>query len=141
MAVELSFTLEGEKQLSRKLLITSKKVQNWSAEMRKTGQLLKKTFSGPVFTSEGAEIGEPWISGPDYHGLVRTGNMRGSFNFKSTKNAVNVGNTTSYFIYHQSIADRSKLPRRIMMKIDEKRRQLIVKIFQKSIRKVLNINV
>lgn len=135
--LHLSFAIQGEKQLVRRLQTVATDIKDWGTEMKKTGKYLKETFSGPVFSSEGAEIGEPWVDGPYYHGLVRTGKMKKSFVFTSNDYMMSIGNTTSYFKYHQSKGARSKLPRRVMMKLDEKRKEAIVKIFQKKIHKSL----
>jgi hypothetical protein len=64
--------------------------------------------------------------------------MRNSFIHKEGKDYVLVTNTAPYFKYHQSRLPRRKLPRRVMMKLDETRKQTIVKEFQKAIIEAAN---
>ena len=149
MALEISFELEGEKQMIRRLVGVSEKMKNWRPEFQKTGKLLLKTFRDN-FATQGRTIGEPWArlkastvqqkmrlgflgSGP----LVRTGKMKGSFVSRPGKTQVTISNPTPYFAFHQSNRPRRNLPRRVMMKIDQRRRQEIVKIFQASIQELL----
>jgi len=146
--LELVFSIEGETQLMRRLGDISRDVKNWTSEFRQVGDLLLKTFR-ENFRSEGKTLGEPWSPlkastliekrrlgfPPDI--LVRTGRLRDSFKSKPERYEVVVSNPTPYFIYHQSRRPRHRLPRRVMMKIDDKRKQLIVKMFQKSVENML----
>jgi phage gpG-like protein len=136
MAFYLQFQIEGEQQLSRKLRGISSNVKNWKPQMKKIGSYLVGVFSGPVFDTEGREIGEPWEKRKGNYSwplLQRTGRMKGSFKSIPTMASVEIMNTTNYFKYHQSNKPRRKLPRRVMMKIDNERKQGIVKIIQKSL--------
>jgi len=133
----LQFQIEGEKQLSRKLVGISVKARNWRPQMRKIGKYLVGVFSGPVFDTRGREIGEPWkkrkIPAP-WPLLQRSGKMRRSFKSLPRMVSVEIMNTADYFKYHQSSKPRtSKLPRRVMMKIDSKRKEGIVKIIHKAL--------
>lgn len=147
--LEISFTLEGEKQMIRRLRDVSTKMKNWYPEFRATGRMLLKTFRDN-FATQGRTLGEPWErlapstveekikagflgSGP----LVRTGAMRDAFRSQPQQNMVTITNPTPYFAYHQSNRPRRHLPRRVMMKIDQQRREEIVKIFQASIQDML----
>jgi len=128
--MNLTFSIEGEVQLDRRIKGLANDIKNWSKTFKSTGNYLKKFFSTEVFQTEGSIIGEKWKTGKYYNGLVRTGKMRDSFTRKFGKDYVLITNTAPYFKYHQSKLPRKKLPRRIMMKLDEKRRQKIVKLFQ-----------
>ncbi len=147
--LELNFTIEGEKQLSRRLRGIEAKFKDWKPEFRKTGSTLLKTFRDN-FQTQGRTLGVPWQrlkpstikqkiklgyagAGP----LVRTGLMKRSFLSRPSSKQVVVSNPTPYFPYHQSSATRKKLPRRVMMKIDNIRAQEIVKIFQRSVQEML----
>lgn len=144
----LSFNIEGDQQLLRHLDGIDAKAKNWKPEFAKTGQMLIKTFSDN-FTYEGAMLGDRWEPlkpstlaekkrlGYSDKILVRTGAMRFGFNSRSYEDAVIIWNSSPYFPYHQSNKPRFKLPRRVMMKLDEKRKQMIVKIFQASLQAVL----
>lgn len=148
MPLELVFEIEGDTQLIRRLQGVEIGMKNFSPEFKKTGDLLLKTFR-ENFKSEGRDIGEPWKPlkpetliqkqrlgfAPDI--LVRTGALKGGFKARPSQFEVVVSNLVDYFSYHQSNRPRNKLPRRIMMKIDEKRKQMIVKIFQGSVQEKL----
>lgn len=120
--------------MNRRIGGFANKIKDWSPATEKVGIYLKGFFTNDVFQSEGAVFGEKWVGGKYYHKLQRSGLMRNSFYFKSDKDQVEIGNTADYFKYHQSNQPRkSKLPRRIMMKLDESRKQKIVKFFQQQI--------
>ena len=126
--MHLSFNIEGEQELSRKLNGLANK--NLKRPFERVGRKLVEFYSGSVFDSEGGVIGAKWKTGPQYHGLVRSGTMRKSFKHRATAQSLEVYNTAEYFKYHQSNKPRSKIPRRIMIKLDEPRRQMIVKEVQ-----------
>ncbi len=134
--MKLEFSIEGERQLSRRLRGISTQVKNWKSEMGQVGKYLIKTFSGPVFDTKGREIGEAWPPRKKNYPwpiLQKTGKMRKSFDNIARSTSVEIYNKTSYFRYHQSNKPRKKLPRRPMMKIDQERRTGIVKIFHKRL--------
>jgi len=128
--MQLEFQIEGEIQLSRRIKGLENSIKDWSKTFNKTGNELKRFFSTEVFQTQGKVIGEKWKDGKYYHKLVRSGRMKNSFIRKFGKDFVLITNTAPYFKYHQSNLPRKKLPRRIMMKLDEKRKQKIVKLFQ-----------
>lgn len=133
--LEIQFQIEGVTQLHRRISKIADGIKDWSPATEQIGQYLTNFFSNDVFKSEGAVFGEKWKGGKYYHQLQRTGLMRRSFIYKSDKSQVEIGNSTPYFIYHQSNQPRkSNLPRRIMMKLDEARKQKVVKFFQMQIK-------
>jgi phage gpG-like protein len=147
--LNLNFEIEGEKQVSRRLERVGDEVQNWYPAFRDIGEDLTGFFSGEVFDTQGAVFGEPWQplsestkrqkakKGYPMTPLIRTGTMRKSFKSTATPKWVQVYNTTDYFKYHQSNKPRSKLPRRVMMKLDEIRRQMVVKqLYEHYLRKL-----
>lgn len=149
--LHISWEIEGEKQLSRRLRGISEDLTEWELAIKKSVLTLKDIFENDVFKTEGQAIGERWspLSRAyaeqkrqrygDQPILVATGKMRKSF--KATWNPYKgvVWNTAAYFKYHQSNQPRSKIPRRVMMKLGNQQRELIVKNFQelavKKIRK------
>jgi len=139
--MDIQFDIEGETELHRRIKGLSDGVKDWSWATLRVGKYLQGFFTNDVFESEGAIIGEKWPGGPYYHKLQRSGKMRNSFYFKNDKEQVEVGNKTDYFKYHQSNLPRKKLPRRIMMKLDENRKQKIIKLFQEQIINMANKNV
>lgn len=142
--MQLSFEIEGEKQLSRRLRIISTGVKNWRPQMGKVGRYLVDVFSGTVFDTKGRAIGEPWVKRKQTYPwpiLERSGRMRGSFRHKASSVQVAIYNTADYFKFHQSKKPRAKLPRRIMMKLDSQRKTAIVRIFQQRLIKLLQQRV
>lgn len=143
--MHISFSIEGEKQLSRNLTTLDWNLKNWYTEFLATGKYLQNFFAGPVFSSRGGVIGEGWKPlSPAYAAqkakrypgrgiLEATGKMRGSFQYEASSMWTRVFNTTSYFKYHQSRMPRSRLPRRIMMKLAETEKRKIVQIFHKGL--------
>jgi len=136
--IELSVELEGEKQLSRRLLIVADGVTDFTDPLNKIGGELKKTFDDN-FDDEGSLFGGWRERKPQYRDGIRidtwpllqkTGEMRQSFESIVDKNSLTISNKAPYFVYHQSNKPRYKLPRRVMMKVDEERRQYIQKAFQ-----------
>lgn len=131
--MQITFKIEGEVQLNRRIRQLSAATKDWTGTFTNVGKYLQGFFSGPVFDSEGGVFGERWPDGPYYHALQRTGLMRNSFIYQASKDAVMVTNTVPYFKYHQSRLPRKKLPRRIMMKLDETRKQYVVKLFHQEL--------
>jgi len=132
----IRFSIEGDEQLIRKFRGVEIKGKDWKGTFKKIGNDLTKVFSGPVFETRGREIGEPWkprkISQP-WPLLQRTGRMRKGFKFNAKRTSLEVYNITKYFKYHQSKDPRRRLPRRIMMKLDEKRKTNIMKRFHQDL--------
>jgi phage gpG-like protein len=139
----LRFAIEGEVQLSRKLLTISDAVKDWSPAFQKSGEDLIEFFSYDVFETEGNAIDERWMPlsqpyakrkakrYPNAGILEATGTMRKSFMQAADATSLTIWNAAEYFKYHQSKQPRSSsLPRRVVMKLTENLRQLVVKNFQ-----------
>lgn len=136
----LEFEIEGEKQLSRRFRGISLAGKDWKRTFQKVGNDLTGLFSGSVFETRGAEIGERWKArkgGGSWPLLERSGKMRRGFMFEAKSDSLQVYNITDYFKFHQSNKPRKKLPRRVMMKIDDKRRNMVVQTFHKDIQEKL----
>jgi phage gpG-like protein len=131
MGFQLGFELEGERQVSAELGIAADHIKDWRQPLTSVGSELLKAFD-LNFASRGQLFGGWAPRTKDYPWplLEKTGQMRKSFHSQVAGDAVVLGNPTPYFKYHQSNQPRRRLPRRVMMKIDEARRNLIFKIFQ-----------
>jgi phage gpG-like protein len=142
MGLYLNWTIEGELQLSRKLLFLSDRVKDWTPAFEDTASYLLEVFGNAVFETEGAEIGEMWLPLSSWYAvtkqamhpgaglLVATGLMKSSFSALLQPNQLQIVNLVDYFKYHQSNQPRHKLPRRAMMALAEEQRTSIVRIFQ-----------
>ncbi len=148
MPLELYFEIEGEAQLVRRLMDVDLSMKDFTPEFRQVGSLLKKTFRDN-FNTAGNDLGAAWQplsprtirekirQGWPLDILIRTNRMKNSFRDRVSNLFVVVDNTAPYFPYHQSNKPRRKLPRRIMMRIDNRRRNQIVKIFQSGVQRKL----
>lgn len=140
--MDLQITLEGEKQVSRRLLVVADGITNFEQPLRNIGGELHKTFQDN-FAAEGALFGGWAERKPQYSRgervdtwpiLNKTGRMKQSFRDNVGKTELIISNEASYFKYHQSNKEpRTRLPRRVMMKIDMERKNFIVKEFQRYI--------
>jgi len=146
--LEITFSIEGEVQLIRRLRDIERDLKDWTPEFKRIGNLLLKTFKHN-FQTQGRTLGEPWKrlapstiaqkrrKGYPLTPLIATGKMRDSFKAGVGRFHVEISNPVAYFPYHQSRRPRRKLPRRVMMKIDEERKQLISKIFIEAVQTTL----
>lgn len=149
MTFQIEWSIEGEKQLSRRLRGISTKATNFTKPFTSAAQHLTGVFSREVFNTEGGVIGEKWARlspatvarkarlGQSTRPLIATGRMRSSFrNIVSSDQAV-IYNNSDYFKYHQSNKPRRKIPRRVMMKLGLNQRTDVVRIFQTHLRKAM----
>lgn len=145
MSVEFSWTIEGEKQLSRTMIGVENKIKDLKPAFDQSAKKLISVFSKDVFDTEGAEIKSRWDRlspytvaqkarlgfPPDI--LIRTGRMKNSFKSLVTSEQAVITNDADYFPYHQSNKPRSHLPRRVMMKLADNQKELVMKVFQEHI--------
>lgn len=132
MPVQLEANIEGEQQLSRRLMIVAKDIDNFKPPLEKIGSELRRVID-LNFTSRGSLFGgwKPRLKAYPWPILEKTGSMRRSFKQKLGGNFVEIYNTADYFKYHQSRKSRStRLPRRVMMKLDQQRKEFVQKAFQ-----------
>lgn len=130
--MDIEFSIEGEKQFSRRLLIVADGVTDFTTPLEEIGSELQKTFQ-LNFGQEGGLFGG-WAPRKDNNPwpiLDKSGLMKSSFEQKVDGNSLILFNPVPYFKYHQSNKPRTRLPRRVMMRIDNERKEFIVKAFQK----------
>lgn len=137
----LSWEIEGDVQLSRNLQLLASRVKDWTPAFAETADVLKSLFSEEVFSTEGRVIGESWAplskayayqkakKFPGKGLLEATGKMKGGFLTLYRSDMAAVWNDVEYFKYHQSNQARAKLPRRVMMKLAQEQRRVVVRIF------------
>lgn len=145
----IEWDIEGEKQLSRRLLLVASRVKDWTPAFKETAETLKNVFQNDVFQSEGGAIQERWSplkkayalqKAKKYPGkgiLEATGRMRAGFQTLWRADMAQVWNKIDYFKYHQSNQPRSHLPRRVMMKLGNAQRVVVVKIFHTYFNKAM----
>jgi hypothetical protein len=138
----LQWSIEGEKQLVRRLRGIREEAVNWQPAFDEASKELQEIFANDVFQTQGRAIGQKkWQPlSPAYAArkerlypnkgiLEATGRMRNSFKRMFAPDMGAVWNAAEYFKYHQSNKPRSKIPRRIMMHLGHQQRTLVVKIF------------
>lgn len=133
--IELSVNIEGEKQLSRRLLKIPDDIGDFKKPLFRIGGEIRGAID-KNFSSRGQLFGEKWVPRKDTlpHPLLeKTTTMRRNFKTKLGPDYIEIFNPTPYFKYHQSNKPRKKIPRRVMMKIDRDRQQFIQKEFQRHI--------
>jgi phage gpG-like protein len=143
---QLSISVDGEKLLSRRLLNVAYNLDDFSEPLEEINGELQKTFQ-LNFDQRGGLFGG-WVDRvPQYRAgeridtwplLEKTTSMRESFVAAVTAYQLEIGNTASYFRYHQSNEPRTKIPRRIMIGLDQERKQFIVRTFQKYVTRLIN---
>lgn len=116
-------------------------MKNWRPAFQEAADRLVGIFSKDVFDTQGAIISESWAplkpkylaakrkQGYPVDTLIKTGKMRASFYSDVHDDFATISNKASYFKYHQSKEARTKIPRRIMMKLGNPQKELVVKIF------------
>jgi len=142
--MRLQFNVGGQMELSRVLLNIGNAVQDWTPAFEQSAEDLVEFFSYEVFETEGGAIDEDWSPlsmayakrkaklYPDQGILEATGTMRESFLSQADATSLKIWNAAEYFKYHQSSAPRNKMPRRVMMKLTENLREVVVKNFQRQ---------
>ena len=144
MSFQIQWEIEGSRELSRVLNNVSRAAKDFKKPLGQSAVMLRKLFEGDVFVTEGAAIQRKWArlspatvaskarSGYPFptKPLVATGKMQKSFYTRVYSEYAVVGNNADYFKYHQSNKPRKRLPRRVMMRIDNERKVEIVRFFQ-----------
>jgi len=139
--IELKVTLEGEKQLSRRLITIPNEISDFKRPLFRIGAEVRGAID-TNFSARGALFGR-WVPRKDNkpHPLLeKTSAMRRNFKQNLGPDYIEIFNPTPYFKYHQSNKPRKKLPRRVMMKIDRERQQFIQKEFQEHIIRAMRGN-
>lgn len=147
---QLSFNIEGEQQLSKVLLLAADKIRDWAPAFQETAQTMQDIFSNQVFATQGAIIDEHWsplsrgyalVKTKKYPGkglLEATGEMKNGFLTMWRPDMAEIWNKATYFKYHQSNQPRSKMPRRVMIKLAAAQKDQIVKIFHNYFEKIIS---
>ena len=120
---------------------------DFSKPLKEIGDELVSYYSGQVFASQGGVLGDPWArlapatmlyKSKHYTAyaaipLIATGTMKNSFQPTVTSRQLTIGNTAPYFMYHQSSAPRTKLPRRQMLGVNDDVKQIIKQIITRDL--------
>lgn len=142
MALYIGFEIEGDKQISRRMNIVADGITDFKAPLQLSASEFIRVFKAN-FATEGGTLGEKWPARkPQFRNgtridtwalLTKTARMRNSFTAQVSASELTVLNTAAQFKYHQSNQPRRKLPRRVMMKLDEARKRFVIKALQRYI--------
>lgn len=139
MPVSISAEIEGVSELNRRLLIMSDGVKDFTEPLTASVSEVKRSIdlnfdaAGAVFESGGWMPRKIMYAWPI---LNKTGKMKSSFTDTVGREQATIGNSADYFKYHQSNQARKKIPRRVMLKLDNERKEFIQKQFQAYIIKL-----
>lgn len=140
----IDIEIKGDKELIAKMKKLGDAMNDWQAELKEVGEVLKDIYSTSVFVTEGSVIGESWQplseqyefwKRKNYPGkriLQRTGTMQKSYTYTADMLEMRLWNETDYAIFHQR-GTRRGLPARVMVKLDQTRKDAIVGIIKKGV--------
>jgi phage gpG-like protein len=148
MSVSVSVNISGDTATIDKINALKESLENFSQAFKTLGAELVSYASNQVFSTQGGVYGTPWkslaASTQAYKvkhyrqyaslPLIATGLMKNSFDFLATPNTLTIGNTAPYFVYHQSSAPRTKLPRREMLGVNVDVESIIKQVIDADIR-------
>lgn len=137
--IEISGTLEGSQELKRRFNSIPLDLDKLSEPLARIGAELMISVDAN-YGSRGTLFGERWAPRKDHkpHPLLeKTGAMRHNFQQRLGPGYVEISNPTEYFRFHQSNKPRKKLPRRVMLKVDQIRKVFIIKTFQRHMNKAV----
>ncbi|MEV0360081.1 hypothetical protein AB0H71_28885 [Nocardia sp. NPDC050697] len=141
----LDLEVDGAKPIVQMLALIGGDLHDLRGAMQDIGRAGKPFFSGQVFASRGGVVGERWArlspayarwkarAYPGRPPLVRSGVMQRSFFYRTTSMSVTFGNHAPYFGYHQSSAERRKIPRRVMLKLTNQFHDDVVRIIAQGL--------
>jgi len=131
MPFRLQMSLEGETQIDRVLGISADGVEDFTTPLNESKQIIlnrtEQNFDsrGSVFGGWAPrKIAKPWPL------LEQTGKMRRGFYGTVSPTQLEVGNRDPKFKFHQSNKPSTRLPRRVMLMIDQTSAVSITKAFQ-----------
>jgi len=127
----LDASIEGEQQVQRRLGIVADGVEDFSPALENIADELLHSVD-ENFSQRGGLFGgwPPRKVEQSWPLLEKTGELRGGFVSAVKSDYMELGNFVPYFKFHQSNKPRARLPRRVMLKIDQQRKIYITKQFQ-----------
>lgn len=133
----VTFEVEGVEEVAAMFIDAGDRADDMRPPLQSSATMMLKAFD-LNFDSHGREFNEPWKRrqrDPGHPLLEDTGEMKAGFDKRFGSDFVVLFNLKEYFKYHQSKKPRTtRLPRRVMMKIDEIRRRAIIKYFHEYIK-------
>lgn len=147
MALLISVKIEGDQIVARRLRAIGNGINDLSLAMRDIGKEAIGYYASH-FAYKGSPYGESWPdysiqykkwkekhskSGSAYPMLVFSGKMQEGFFATTTNSSVTIDNHMPYYKYHQSTAERTKIPRRAMAGINTDIKDMVKATIRKEI--------
>lgn len=145
MSSDYSMTIGGLAELRSQLRRMQQGVDQTRTQLDDAGDLLTNYFSGQVFASRGGVLGESWPKLSDAYAarkartfpgrppMIRTGKLNQGFTYDITPERLRIRNTVEYFKYHQSDRERTKMPRRVMMKLTDQLKTDVTRVIDRKL--------
>lgn len=134
--------LKGDKRLISQLKNVVSAFKDWKPELQAVGDYLVGFYRDPVFETEGGIFAARWTQlsqpyqahkatkWPGRGILEASGTLRKSYETRVFPQLLQLINPTEYAVLHQF--GTSRLPARVLIKVDDARRKEIVDIFKKG---------
>lgn len=148
--MQVTIQIVGDKQVEAALTKLGSDLLMLKEAMTQIGAEAARYYGDEGMRSQGQVFDQDWQRLSDkysvwkakhYPGrgiLERTGKLAGSFYFEADDNSVRVGNSVDYFKYHQSTEQRTKIPRRAPMGINDTLKQMIKTVIEADIRRKID---
>lgn len=149
--IALNITISGDKEVIKKLKSIKGLLTDWRAELQQVGDYLMDFYQNQVFETEGGIFGERWSPlSPKYEFMKRkefpgrgilqaTGKLRKGYRLLVNSTSMEIVNRVPYGVFHQYGTRR--LSRRILIKLDNPRKDKIADFFKvgllKKVKKAL----
>jgi phage gpG-like protein len=144
----VTVNIQGDAAFMAKLAKIEPSLHDFKKALEIIGTGMVHYYSNDVFKSQGGQYGPSWqqlspatlaLKAKHFRAyanvpLVATGTMKNSFEARAEAQKLTISNSAPYFVYHQSSAPRSKLPRRQMLGIDNKMKQLIRDVIRADVK-------
>lgn len=152
--LSIGISVQGNDKVLRKLKKLGDSANDHRDAMREIGRQAVNYYGGTAFTDRGRPWGKAWADwSPAYkkwrekhfagHPMLMLGgkgseHMQTRFFAKEDGNSVTIGNSASYYKYHQSSAPRSKIPRRQMAGINGNIKDIVKNVLREDLRNKLD---
>jgi len=134
--------VRGDKRILAQLKSVMSAFKDWKPELQAVGDYLVSFYRDPVFETEGGIFAARWaaLSQPyqahkttNWPGrgiLEASGTLRKSYETRVFSQLLQLINPTEYAVLHQW--GTSRMPARVLIKVDDARRAQIIDIFKKG---------
>lgn len=151
MSLHVTISIKGDQEVMNKVKKLGDTMLHLKPAFDVIGKQARNYYATIGITDRGRPWGQEWRGYSKayqewkqrhYHGrpmMIVTGRLERSFDWQADENSVRIFNTAPYFKYHQSSAERHRLPRRQMMGINAPIKRIVGEAISDEItRKIRN---